>query len=43
MKQIVAWVNKRTKTELSKLNQQYNIPIVFVNSFEEFKNNIQED
>lgn len=42
-KRMVCWVNKRTKTELSKLNQQYNIPIVFVNSFEEFENNINEE
>jgi hypothetical protein len=42
-KRMVCWVNKRTKIELCKLNQQYNIPIVFVNSFEEFENNIQEE
>jgi hypothetical protein len=41
-KRMLCWVNKRTETELSKLNQHYNIPIVFVNSFEEFESNIQE-
>jgi len=41
-KRMLCWVNKRTKTELSKLNQQYNIPMVFVDSFEEFENNIKE-
>jgi len=42
-KRMLCWVNKRTKTELSKLNQQYNIPIIFVDSFEEFENNIREE
>jgi len=42
-KRMLCLVNKRTKAELSKLNQQYNIPILFVNSFEEFENNIQEE
>jgi len=42
-KRMLCWVNKRTKTELNNLNQQYNIPITFVDSLEEFENNIQEE
>jgi len=43
MKQIITWVNKREQNRLEKLNSQYNLKFVFVNSFEDFVKGIRSD
>ena len=42
MKQIIAWVPDDKKAQLIEKNKQYNLPIIFVDCFEELKENITD-
>jgi hypothetical protein len=39
---MLCWVNKRTEKQFQELNLQYNIPINFVDTFENFEKGIQQ-
>ncbi|GBU27186.1 hypothetical protein R84B8_00712 [Treponema sp. R8-4-B8] len=43
MKQIVAWTNKKIQKRLEKLNQDYNMLILFVDSYDEFIKHLNKD
>jgi len=43
MKQVIAWTNKRTQKRLEKLNLKYNIPILFVDNYDEFITHLNKD
>ena len=43
MKEIVAWMNKKEKAHLIKLNEGHGLNFRFVNSFEEFAEGILGD
>ena len=43
MKQVIAWTNKKIRKKLEKLNLKYNVPFLFVDTYNEFIKYLNND